>query len=708
MPVARVEGPDGQIHKLEVPEGATPQEIEAFAAEAIPQAQAKPLEPSEAWMASMVKGIPMGADIAAIGGTLAYGDKAPDVPFWEKQQAAKKMFENAGNQAAEQFPVMSTAGTLSTALPLGLATPQSWLQGPSVAARAVKGGLVAGGYGAAYGAGQGDNLSERASNAITQGVIAAPLGAVGNIAADAIGAGYRGGISLAQRAAKLFDRGFGRQPNITISTPAGNNLVTGIQGALKETPSPVSMGPIPLTKGQATGSPKAQSLEYGAQAGIYGPEAQQMALEARDLQSGAAKGVIAKLAGADEILPETPLQSAEALKVSLQQSYKAAKAKTSAAYGKVGELSEEAPLQIAADYVRDGIVPTIKDWARKGSAGRPWDLGAEDMKGAKRLYSQAAAFGDMKKISAVNFFRMEDWRGRVSQGIANSKTPAEKAFLSGMLQRYDTAMSQLPREAIKSGDEAILTAMEKARGARKAQGVLFERSKVVKDVLQNDDLTNEQFYNTLTSLGPRSGSYVRDILRTAANEPEKQAALQVQIKKAVLGSILNKSLSSELKAGSSVEGGIDKLVSFDKLATNLEKLIGNKTLFNRVVPDAGERKAIEEAYRAASLIKSVKPGSKNYSNSAYTILNVINAISPAARSANVAGVGMGSVLKPMAESGATQELGKSLAPVLKGIADENTGVITNFGQKYGRQIMSGASVQQSQGNMIKPKPEEAK
>ena len=33
MPIAKVEGPDGTIHKLEVPEGATPQEIEAFAAE---------------------------------------------------------------------------------------------------------------------------------------------------------------------------------------------------------------------------------------------------------------------------------------------------------------------------------------------------------------------------------------------------------------------------------------------------------------------------------------------------------------------------------------------------------------------------------------------------------------------------------------------------------------------------------------------------
>jgi len=698
MPIAKVEAPDGTIHKLEVPEGATPQEIEAFAAENIPAPKQEPLSQSQAWTASQLKGIPFGADIAGAAAALTYG-RDSELPFGEKQRMAKQLFQQAGNQASDEYPVMSTAGTLTSGLAVGLATPTSWLQAPSTAARAAKGAAVAGGLGALYGAGEGNTDEERASNAITQGIYAAPLGAAGNIASDIIGAGVRGGVSLAQRATKLFNKGFGRQPNITISAPAGKSITTEIQGALAgKMPAPMSMGQIPLTKGQATQSPQMQSLEYGAQAGIYGDDAQRMALEAAQLQSGAAKDVLGKVAGTD-LNPDVALQSAEALKTSLQQSYKAAKARTTAAYNEVGEMSQDAPLQIAAGYVRDGIVPAIKDWARKGSAGRPWDLGAADMAGAKRLYQQAAAFADMKKISAVNFFRMEDWRGRVSQGIANSKTPAEKAFLSGMLQRYDTAMSQLPREAIKSGDEAILGAMEKARGARKAQGVLFERSKIVKDVLQNDDLTNEQFYNSLTSLGARSGSYVRDILRTAANEPAKQAALRGQIKQSILGTILNKSLSAEVKAGSTVEGGIEKMVSFDKLATNLDKFIKNKTLFNQVITDPAERKAIEEAYRAASLIKSVKPGSKNYSNTAYTLLNIINSISPAAKATNVAGVGLGYVMKPIAEAGAVKELGDSLAPVLKNIADENSNMITNFGQKYGRKIMSGASVQQSLGNL---------
>lgn len=698
MPIAKVEAPDGTIHKLEVPEGATPQEIEAFAAESIPAPKPPPLSQSEAWGASQLKGIPFGADIAGAAAALTYGRNS-DLPFSEKQAMAKKLFQQAGNQASEEYPVMSTASTLSSGLAVGLATPTSWLKGPSVASRAIKGAAVASGVGAAYGAGEGNTGEERISNAITQGVMSAPLGAAGNIASDIIRSGFRGGVSLAQRATKLFDKSFGRQPNITISAPAGKSVTAEIQGALAgKSPAPMSMGQIPLTKGQATQSAREQSLEFGAQAGIHGDEAQRMALEASQLQSSAAKDVLGKVAGT-ELTPDIALQSAETLKNSLQQSYKAAKAKTTAAYNQVGELSQDAPLKIAAEYVREGVVPALKDWARKGSNGRPWDLGAEDMSAAKRLYQQAAAFGDMKKISSINFFRMEDWRGRVSQGIANAKTPSEKAFLTGLMQRYDTAMNQLPREAIKSGDEAILSAMEKARGARKAQGVLFERSKIVKDVLQNDDLTNEQFYNSLTSLGARSGSYVRDILRTAATDPAKQQALRVQIKQSVLGTILNKSLSAEVKAGGTVEGGIEKMVNFDKLATNLEKFIKNKTLFNQVITDPAERKAIEEAYRAASLIKSVKPGSKNYSNSAYTLLNVINSISPAVKSTNIAGVGVGSIMKPIAEAGAVKELGDSLAPVLKNIADENTNMITNFGQKYGRKIMSGASVQQSTGNL---------
>jgi len=694
MPIAKVQGDDGVIHRLEVPEGATPAEIEAFAAENIPKAKPPMPEVSRTQAAILAgaKGIPMGMDALAAAGTMAFADN-PTQGFSDKQSAAKDMLENMALAGKEKYPVMSGGMTGATALPAAVAMiPAKFLQGASVAERATRGAMAAGALGAGYGAGEGKG-TERLTNAITQGVMAAPFGAAGSVVADVGGAAVG---FLASRAKKLFGSLGQSRPNIVMDVRSSPSTGEQVQAALnKPLPAQVlTTDAIPLTRGQAlqampdraAEAAKAQSLEYGAQAGIYGNEAQQLALQARELQSNAAKNTLSGIAG-KELSAETPLQDTARMVEGLKTAYKSAKAKTTSAYNKVGELSADEPLQVAADYVKTAVVPNIKDWARKGSSGRPWDLGNSEMANAKRLYDQASAMGDMKKITAVNFFRMEDWRGRVSQAIASSKTPSEKAFLSGMLQRYDTSMSQLPKEAIKNGDEAIIAAMEKARYSRKEQGVLFERSKVVKDILTNEDITNEQFANSVLSLGDKSGIYVRDILRTAKTDPAREEALRLQLKQSLLGNVLNKSLSAEIKAGKDV-GSIEQMVSFDKLTTQLNKLIQNKTLFNQVFKDEGERKSIQEAAKAAMLIKSVKPGSKNYSNSAYTVLNALRSISPALTNLQAFGFGVGKMAEDAATTTAVQELTKSLAPVLKDVAQQHTGAITNFGQKYGRQVMS--------------------
>jgi hypothetical protein len=699
MPVAKVQGPDGKIHRFEVPSGATPEEIEAFAADNIqidatvdspPKPDVKFSNSAQPYAAGAIKGIPLGADIAGAVAS-AILPNPNDTPFGERQKAAKQFFDQMGEAAKEKNPYAYLGGAAATAIPTALLTPASALKGPSVMARAIKGAGVASGYGAAYGAGEGNTAEERIGNSIYQGVVSAPFGAAGSVAADIVGGIASNAGPLAKRAANFFGKIKRPEPNIIIQGTANQidpSMLSGVQNALSgQKPSPPSMGKIPLTKGNLTQAPRTQALESGSAAGIYGDEAQRMALETRELQSDAAKNVLSQVAG-KELTQDTSNMAAENLVKNLKSSYASAKGRTNAAYTKVGELSNDAPLQIAATYVRDGIVPSLKDWARKGGSGVGFDLGAAEMANGKRLYDQAATFGDMKRLSGVNFNRMEQWRGRVSQGIANSKTPAEKAFLSGLLQRYDTSMSKLPREAIKSGDEAIIGAMEKARMSRKEQGVLFERSKIVKDILQNDDLTNEQFANVLTSLGPRTGTYVRDILRTTTDSAQK-AALQGQMKQAILGNVLNKALSAEVKAGSNVTT-IDKMVSFDKLATEMDKLIKNRTLFEKIVTDPAERQALKEAANAAALIKSTKPGTKNYSNTAYTIFNILRSISPTASSVNVLGVGAGSGLKAMGQAGATNELAQSLAPVLKGVVEQNN-IVTNFGKQYGRQTFVGAA-----------------
>lgn len=657
--------------------------------QSLPQKQ---YTPTQQYMANLVQGVPFGTDIASTLGAAVYGGAAPDVPFNEKRIAAKQMMEQAAAQGSEQMPVLSAVGTLSTALPVGLAIPQSAYTAPSFATRLAKGGAVGAALGGVYGAGQGIG-EERLQNAIEQGAYGGVLGGIGATASDIIGAGWNGGRSLAKKAASILNRA--RQPQSNITVTAGQpTLSARIAPTVAPPSAELTKDVIPMSIGESTQNARAQALEYAALAGSFGDEAQRMAMEAKDIKNIAAKGAMNKLAGG-ELVPETGLSSATELKNAISQSYKAAKARTAAAYNKVGELSQGEQLQIAGDFVKNTVISSLDDFAKTGYNGRGFNLNLEGMKNAKTLYNQINKFKNIKNIKSVDFFRMEDWRGSVSQGISLAqKGSPEKAFLSGLLERYDTAMKQLPREAILNGDDAIIDAMEKARYARKSQGVLFERSKLVKDIVQNDDLTNEQFYNTISSLGAKSGIYVRDILRSASDDVAKQDALRAQLKQSILGSIVNKSLSAELKAGGTVEGGIEKMISFDKLETNLAKFINNKTLFNQVLKDPAEREFAKKLYNNVSLIKSTKAGSKNYSNTAYTMFNLLRSISPTAASANIFGIGVGKALEAAGKAGVENELAKSLAPVLKGVSDETTGVITNFGQKYGRQIMGAGLVSQ--------------
>lgn len=695
--IHEIMGPDGQVHEIMAPETATPQEIEAFAAQVVPAAAAKKIDVNapKAALSSAVNMLPGGADAFGALAAATYGRDSPGT-FGQKQVAAKEFLQEAARQGFQQHPVASFTGGAAGAIAPGLLLPAGALSGGSVLQRAGKGAGVAAGMGAAYGLGQGNTLDDRITNAITGGVMAAPFGAGGSLAADAIGAaaprvtGAAG--SLAQRAANILARNRGQavQRSGSAVSPAQQVGVPGIagqiQGALDQ---PVNLattpGNIPLTVGQVSQSPKAQALEYGAAAGNYGDEAQRMALEVRDLQSEAAK---AALGSPSDI---QAAQSAQNIRATLRSGYEKAKAKTNAAYAKVGEATTDDPLKISGQYMRETVFPEMQTWLRKGTNGTGFDLNSEGWAQAKKLYNQAEAISKADKITAMNFSRLEFWRSKVTNRIAQSMDPGEKLFLGGLLERYDNAMDVLPREAIKSGDDAIVGLMTKARSLRREQGQLFEKSKIVKDILKNDDLTPEQLGNTLGSAGNRAGSYAADIIK-AAKTPAMKAQVRQDLRTAVLGNILNKSLSAEVRAGSNVEGGVQKMVNFDNLAKNLEGLVKNKTLLKQIMPDANERMQLEKTLRAAQLIKSTKPGSKNYSNTAYVLLNAIRAISPAMEKTTIPLVGsVGGGVEKWAQGAATADVEKSLAPVLKSLNDEMTGPAVNLAKKYGRQAITGAS-----------------
>jgi len=164
MPVAKVQGPDGKVHKFEVPDGATPDEIEEFAADNFgSMAKSEPPKssmtfdnPAQPALAGAIKGIPLGPDIA--GGVAALGipqDGPPWQNFGARQAAAKQFFDQAKEAGSEQYPTLTGTGQGTGMVASALMTPAKSLEGASVATRALKGAGVAGGAGAGVGGAEG-------------------------------------------------------------------------------------------------------------------------------------------------------------------------------------------------------------------------------------------------------------------------------------------------------------------------------------------------------------------------------------------------------------------------------------------------------------------------------------------------------------------------------------------------------------------------
>jgi hypothetical protein len=682
--IHRIKFPDGIDREISAPAAATPEQIVEYAQQIYPDILKQENEEQrlkslysgisgpDAALQAAVRNIPFGTDIQAGGAALLTG-----TPFSE----AKKLMMEYTEQAQERKPKSSVAGAIGGGTASALALlPAKLAQGATVTTRALGQALGAAGLGFGYGVQEGESVGQRIGGGLVQAGTEAPFGALGSVGVDAI---IGGGQAVIREAGKGINR-FTQPSRASADSVAKSGR--GLRNPNVDPAQQISMqqgNTIPLTQGQMTQNAKQQALEAGAlrSPAAYGEEANQLALKARELQSDAGIDQLSRIAGT-RITDQGELSASENILKGLKNSYKQAKLKTRNAYQNL------APERVAGFYVRDSVLPAIKDFKVNGTGGLGgFDLNAPGMDQANYFYKELQKFGN-KNIKDINLNSLETWRGGVKAATRKTQIlPKEKMFLENMVGIFDDAMNQLPREALKSGDDEIFNKLLKARSLRAEQGIKFERNKFIKDILDKDDITPEQFRTMVFGKGKTfkddAALRLRSILKAT---PEKADEIRQVTKSGTYSNIFRNSLLDEVK-----EGGTQKMLSFDKLETNLEELINNQSFFKELHPDKAERQAIKAFYDDVLKIKSQKPGTVNYSNTAYKIMDWMDNLSPTAMRAGLPFVpSPKEVLTGLAQTGATVDLKKQLGAVLQENLNEMDSKTFNFLNTYGREAVTGA------------------
>ena len=531
------------------------------------------------------------------------------------------------------------------------------------AAAAGTGGVSGGIYGA--GTGSGD-LGERAEQALGM----AGLGAAGGVSGAFLGgAGARGlsalnkKLSLSERVARLIGK-----PSTTNTLKTQMNELLPAEEARKMQTGEV----LRLTKGQASQDPRLQALENRARSGTISDEAQSLAL-AKDYATQ--DDILAVLSRVNGEADDDALTKAANI---VKQSYKKTKADVSKAYDNAEVIKS---VVVDKKPIVEGFVPKMKDVMYK----QGFDASSITPE-SKRVLDQVLD-GPLKdsKITGMNLEKMEFWRRKLSNRANQMKGDPEGVMLGRILNEYDTFMAKLPQEALKTGNEDALAAINKARSLRRRQGVLFERDKVVQKMVTNDELTNEELANMVlagTAKGKNAnastGRVVKNLKR-AVGEGQAEELTQ-SIKKGTLARILDKAEQRTQRAGQDVN-----MISPAKLETELSNLLKNKT-FMREVYSPEEQKLLTALRNDIKKIASDQPGSKNYSNTAYTIMQFFQDLPLGLSSVSAVS---DAVLKPLGNRSAKKELKGALDPYLNKIREELTGTAKIYGASAGGIASSG-------------------
>jgi len=608
------------------------------------------------------------ASMAAPAAALATSFTDTPLSVGEAYNAGLENLRTNKDQFSKQSPiasgVLNVGGGLSTALAIRGVAPGMQKGLADVAARGLIPGIAtSGGIGAlsggVYGFGEGEGGGKaRAANAGDMGLLGGLLGPVGTVVARSAGPIS----SLTQRAMKAFGGKTKAAPVQQVGNAISRSPVPA-KISVNATTTPGTL--IPLTKGQATQNPQLQSLENMARSGGLDDASQAAILKSDYAQQDAIQKGLTQAAGGE--LSEDALSQAGQV---LKQGYKDIKGQVKKAYENSDALRT---VFVDKKPLSEAFVPRIKDIAYKSG----FDM--TDMTPAtQKLISQVEQIKD-PKITAVNLEKMAFWRRKLGNQIETSKdafgkvTP-EGAMLSKVASEYDTFMAKLPEGALKSGDEEVLKTFQNANQMRRKQGVLFERNKAVANIVKNDELTNEELANMVLTgstrgqnITPSAGRDIRAMKRAAGDNSDQ---LLDGIRRGTFARILKNSTEPTQRMGTDIE-----MISPAKLVKNLDTILGNKSFMSEVF-DEGQRKTIESLRRDVAKIRSVQPGARNYSNTAYTIMNYLGKL-PLGLS-SIKGVA-DLALKPIAQKSARDTLQQDLAETIGEVQSELVGKSKLYG-----------------------------
>lgn len=245
----------------------------------------------------------------------------------------------------------------------------------------------------------------------------------------------------------------------------GNRLFAGrevaapaVQQAVYDTAHGLPV-PVPMTRGQITGSPSQQMTENAMLRGVQGPGAEQVMRDFTGRQQAALRGNVEAISTGMAGAPLRPGEGGAAVSSKLNTAYEAAKSEIDQAYTKARAAADGAYLPAAE---RGQMTADMRE------ALRDYDIA-----GVPRVRSILEGLDQSPTSSTFTPTDIFEARSKLST-LRASNDPVEAGAAGKAVRALDDYVDQALTKDLISGDPNVVSAWREAIGKRRSFGKLFE------------------------------------------------------------------------------------------------------------------------------------------------------------------------------------------------------------------------------------------